>query len=224
MSGDSIYYRDGTRTPTAMGLLQKARARIFEVFTREMRPTPMTKIVDIGVSEIENEGSNYLEKLYPWPDNITCCGLGSGDQIKATYPRINFKHIDPGRSLPFEDKEFDIAYSNAVIEHVGGARQRREFISEHIRLGRAVFIVLPNRWFPVEHHTSLPLLHYWPALFRKSLSKTKLEFWTDPANLEFLDASQVLREWPGKQAPKLIRSGINLGFFSSNIVIVYRPV
>jgi hypothetical protein len=207
-----------------MGLLQKARSHIFEVFMREMCPGPTTKILDIGVSEIENEGSNYLEKLYPWSHNITCCGLGSGDEIKEAHPEVNFRHIDAGQRLPFEDKRFDITYSNAVIEHVGGARQRREFISEHIRLARAVFIVLPNRWFPVEHHTSLPLLHYWPALFRKSLSKTKFEFWTDPANLDFLDASQMLREWPEKRAPKLIRTGINLGFFSSNIVIVYRSV
>ena len=54
------------------------------------------------------------------------------------------------------------SFSNAVIEHVGGRERQRQLVSEAIRVGRRVFITTPNRRFPVEVHTRLPLVHWLP--------------------------------------------------------------
>jgi SAM-dependent methyltransferase len=67
------------------------------------------------------------------------------------------------RALPFADGEFDVVFSNAVIEHVGGPERQRQMVSEALRVGRRVFITTPNRRFPVEVHTRLPLVHWLPA-------------------------------------------------------------
>jgi SAM-dependent methyltransferase len=70
--------------------------------------------------------------------------------------------VADGRRLPFADGEFDVAVSNAVVEHVGGADDQRAFVHELCRVGRRIFVSTPNRWFPIEVHTLLPLVHWLP--------------------------------------------------------------
>jgi SAM-dependent methyltransferase len=83
-------------------------------------------------------------------------------------------------ALPFADGEFDIVFSNAVIEHVGGRERQRGLVSEAIRVGRRVFITTPNRRFPVEVHTRLPFVHWLPdALSHRVYRATGREFATE---------------------------------------------
>ena len=77
--------------------------------------------------------------------------------------------MQPGEPLPFRDGEFDVVFSNAVVEHVGSRTAQAAFVGELCRVGKSFFITTPNRWFPVEHHTGLPLLHYLPASVFRSL-------------------------------------------------------
>ena len=219
---DAVYYRDGVSNSTAMAILRRARLAMFELFMREMRPAPETSIIDIGTSDEENEGANFLEKHYPWRQNIVCAGIGNGKAVMRAYPGIAFRQIVPGAPLPFADGAFDIACSNAVLEHVGGPPERRAFILEHLRVARAVFITVPNRWFPVEHHTSIPLLHYTPRLFRWLLAGTRLDHWSDPRNMDLLDAALLVREWPGPGLPHIVKTGLSLGPFSSNLALIWR--
>jgi hypothetical protein len=74
---------------------------------------------------------------------------------------MHFVQAD-GRSLPFDDRAFDVVHSNAVIEHVGPLDEQRRFVSELVRVAAAGFITTPNRWFPIEAHTRLPLVHWLP--------------------------------------------------------------
>ena len=75
-----------------------------------------------------------------------------------------------GRELPFDDAAFDIGFSNAVVEHVAGGREgQRRFVHELCRVARRVFVTTPNRWFPLEVHTLLPLVHWLPARARERL-------------------------------------------------------
>lgn len=52
-----------------------------------------------------------------------------------------------------------------MIEHVGSREAQKAFVAELARVAKVVFLTAPNRWFPVEHHTGLPLAHYHPATF-----------------------------------------------------------
>lgn len=220
---DAVYYRDGASTQTAMGVLMKARMAMFTLFMEQMQPGAQSTILDVGVSDAENDGANFLEKFYPHPQNITCAGLGDGKELMARYPQVAFRQIEPGAPLPFADQSFDIVCSNAVLEHVGGPSQREVFLKEHLRVGKTVFLTVPNRWFPVEHHTGLPLLHYLPGLFRRALSGTKYAYWTKPGNMDFIDVATLRREWPSPQPPRIVMTGIPLGPFSSNIALIFRP-
>jgi SAM-dependent methyltransferase len=104
---------------------------------------------------------NFFEELYPWPERITALGLHEGAGFRARYRNISYVQGD-ACALPFADGAFDIVFSNAVIEHVGGRDRQRQLVSEAIRVGRRVFITTPNRRFPVEVHTRLPLVHWLP--------------------------------------------------------------
>jgi SAM-dependent methyltransferase len=149
----------------------RSRRRKLRLFMDELRPTPDTTILDVGVDEIGfgAEGGqsgcgthNVFEELYPWSRQITALGLHEGASFRLRYPGIAYVQGD-GCALPFRDGTFDVVYSNAVIEHVGDVERQRLFVSEALRVGRRVFLTTPNRWFPIEVHTKLPLVHWLPA-------------------------------------------------------------
>jgi SAM-dependent methyltransferase len=81
--------------------------------------------------------------------------------LRARYPNVAYVQGD-ALALPFEDGSFDVVFSNAVIEHVGGRERQRRFVSEALRVGRSAFVTTPNRRFPVEVHTRLPFVHWLP--------------------------------------------------------------
>lgn len=145
----------------------RSRRRKFGLFMETMAPDAETTILDVGVDDFRfgDEGGcttlNFFEELYPWPERITALGLSEGARFRASYPRTRYVQGD-ALALPFADGEFDIVFSNAVVEHVGGREAQRRFVAEALRVARRAFVTTPNRWFPVEVHTRLPLVHWLP--------------------------------------------------------------
>jgi SAM-dependent methyltransferase len=145
----------------------RSRKRKLRLLLDELRPTAETTVLDVGADELafgEGDGCatlNFFEEMYPWPERITALGLQDGSGFRARYPHIEYVQGD-ACALPFEDDAFDIVFSNAVIEHVGGRERQERFVSEAIRVGRRVFLTTPNRAFPLEVHTRLPFVHWLP--------------------------------------------------------------
>jgi SAM-dependent methyltransferase len=145
----------------------RSRERKLELFLDELQPTPETTVLDVGADELgfgEGDGCgtlNFFEERYPWPERITALGLHDGSAFRERYRHIPYVQGD-ACALPFADASFDVVFSNAVIEHVGARARQRKLVSEAIRVGRRVFITTPNRRFPIEVHTRLPLVHWLP--------------------------------------------------------------
>lgn len=138
---------------------RNSRRKKFDFFLQSIQPRVSEKVIDVGVNDQEySEVDNYLEKFYPYPDNITAVSKGSLTYFAARYPKVKAV-ISDGRRLDFPDDNFDIGYSNAVVEHVGDFPQQIQFLKELYRVSRRGYLTTPNRLFPVEVHTRVPLLH-----------------------------------------------------------------
>jgi SAM-dependent methyltransferase len=154
-----------------MGLVDavslRSRKRKLRLFLDELRPTQETTILDVGADDLGFGESdtcgtlNFFEELYPWPERITALGLTEGESFRRRYPSIRYVQGD-ACALPFDDGAFDVVFSNAVIEHVGGRAEQHTFVLEALRVARRAFITTPNRAFPIEVHTRLPLVHWLP--------------------------------------------------------------
>jgi SAM-dependent methyltransferase len=192
---ESVYYRHSGTLPLASRLSLHIRQKMFRMFMELMQPRPETSVLDVGVTSDElHQESNYFEQMYPYPHKITCVGTEDGSHLVRRYPGLKYAQIRSGNPLPFRDAEFDVVFSNAVIEHVGTREQQTEFIRDLCRVARHFFITTPNRWFPFEHHTGLPLLHYLPAgTFRTLLRGTRYQHWADESNLNILTAGELER-------------------------------
>ncbi|MDQ1475193.1 MAG: hypothetical protein QOE62_422, partial [Actinomycetota bacterium] len=62
----------------------------------------------------------------------------------------------------FGDKQFDLVFSNSVIEHVGGPADQRAMADEVRRIGRRWVLQTPCRWFPIEPHFLFPYFNFLP--------------------------------------------------------------
>lgn len=141
--------RPGLRTRVAGPLAQRARAKRRRLYLDLMRPAEGDSVLDVGC------GSVGLATLGV-PGRVT----GVDRRDRPDYPGERFVRAD-ARSLPFADLEFDVAYSNSLIEHLPPA-DRRRVAAEMSRAGRRLFVQTPNRWFPIEPHALLPFVHWLP--------------------------------------------------------------
>jgi len=151
-----------------MSLFQKmslvSRERKLALFHRLMQPAQTMRILDVGAQiDPDGTGGGQFIDRYPWKGMISALNISPEHIhcIQEHYPQID-AGVGDARCLPWPDKFFDIVWSNAVIEHVGGFEDQRKMASEILRVGKRWFVTTPNRWYPFEFHMRLPLVTWLP--------------------------------------------------------------
>jgi len=220
---DDHYYQAARPNTLAERRMIRARDDAYATFIKMMAPAPDDPILDIGVSDVVGDGANALERLYPFPDRITAAGLGEGTDFRAAFPPVTYRQIEANRPLPFADGQFAIATSNAVLEHVGSTENQRALLAEMCRVARRVFVTVPNRLFPVEHHTSIPFLHYTGPSFALACRLIGRSEWTLPENLILMSRGRLARLVPSGMNATTGHCGLRLGPFSSNLFLSLAP-
>jgi SAM-dependent methyltransferase len=71
--------------------------------------------------------------------------------------------------LDFEDKSYDLVFSNSVIEHVQTWENQVKFAREADRVGKALWVQTPAREFFIEPHYIAPFIHWVPVPLRRKL-------------------------------------------------------
>jgi hypothetical protein len=217
---DEKYYQQTPDESLAEHLLIIARDRIYKDFIERMQPRPSDLILDVGVSDVIGKGANVLERRYPEQQNITACGLGYGTEFRAAFPKVNYVQIRPNARLPFDDGSFAIATANAVLEHVGSFENQAFFVQELCRVAERVFISVPNKFFPIEHHTALPLVHFEKRTFKIAAAVVGKAEWTNEENLILITRKLLWRlAVPIEKSAAVGYTGMRLGPFSSNLFL-----
>ena len=96
-------------------------------------------------------------------------------------------------------------------------------MNELCRVAQRVFISVPNKFFPIEHHTALPIVHYQDNIFKIACRITGKSEWARDENL-ILMTRKRLRQLaaPIKKKATIGYTGLLLGPFSSNVYLVFH--
>jgi hypothetical protein len=189
-----------------------SRQRKLALFHRVIQPTPTMRILDLG-AQIDPDGvqgGQFIDR-YPWkkalsalnisPEHIQC--------IREHYPDVDAR-VGDARCLPWPDKSFDVVWSNAVIEHVGGLKDQQSMAREIMRVANRWFVTTPNRWYPFEFHLRLPLVTWlpWHGYLRcgRIVSYNhvcgRYMRGLQPEPLRLLSAAEMARLFPGSRIIK----------------------
>jgi ubiquinone/menaquinone biosynthesis C-methylase UbiE len=133
---------------------------------------------------------------------------------------VRFQRAD-ALNLPFANDAFDYVHSSAVLEHVGSSANQRRMIDECLRVARkGICLTTPNRWFPIEFHTQLPLVHWLPKpVFRNILSLVGHHELAQEANLNLMTPGEVRRMTEDKSGWSFDLACPRLLGWKSNIVL-----
>ncbi|HSC51707.1 MAG TPA: methyltransferase domain-containing protein [Gaiellaceae bacterium] len=190
------------------------RRRKLSLFLETIRPGPETRVVDVGVGDTPfgtepgvAATHNFFEALYPWPERITAVSDVPLPNFAQAFPSIATV-VASGLRLPFPDDAFDVAFSNAVVEHVGGREQQRRFVAELCRVAPRVFVSTPNRWFPLETHTLVPFVHWLPRdAADRAMHALRRRNWEQ---VELLSKRELLTLFPPSVGTRVVESRITI--------------
>ncbi|MBW4520392.1 MAG: class I SAM-dependent methyltransferase [Scytolyngbya sp. HA4215-MV1] len=135
------------------------RKKRFGLFTSLMAsvPTPIN-LIDVGgtVGIWERE---WFSQGQTSEINIL---ILNQKKIQTTHPQVKSMVGDATNMQEFQDREFDVVFSNSVIEHVGDYEAQRRMANEVCRIGKRYFLQTPNRYFPIEPHLLFPFFQFLP--------------------------------------------------------------
>jgi Methyltransferase domain len=202
------------------------RRRMFARFIAMAHVRANDTILDLGVTADRSyASSNYLEAWCENKERIVAAGLDDASFLERDYPGLKFVYAD-GLELPFADRSVDVVHSSAVLEHVGSRRNQTTYVRECARVARrAIFLTTPNRWFPIEFHTVLPLVHWLPKpAFRSLMRRTGRAFFADEANLNLLSRTELHRIAQAVDGFRMEVSSVALLGWPSNLLLIGQRV
>jgi hypothetical protein len=138
--------------------LRRKRLELFMSLLHRLRPR--INLLDIGGKEKfwRSMDFNNFDNF-----NITIINI---EPQKVSLPNCISK-IGDARSMPeYIDGEFDVVFSNSVIEHLGNYSDQKRMANEIIRVGKRYFVQTPNKFFPIEPHFHFPLFQFLPKKTR----------------------------------------------------------
>jgi ubiquinone/menaquinone biosynthesis C-methylase UbiE len=142
--------------------------RVYKVFQNYFRPRRKrafmklfpevaagARVVDIGGT------AGWWKEDFPKSVDISIVNIDDDHQNEVRQHGFKF-YVADGRDLPFAEREFDLSFSNSVIEHVGDLNDQEKFAREAVRCSKKLYLQTPNKWFPVEPHLMTVFIQWLP--------------------------------------------------------------
>jgi 2-polyprenyl-3-methyl-5-hydroxy-6-metoxy-1,4-benzoquinol methylase len=203
-------------------LITKQRLRRIALFKERISSIKKPlKILDVGGTEL------FWEKMgFAGDDNysITILNLSS---IETHFSNLRSVIGDARDMHEFRDGEFDIVFSNSVIEHVGDYADQRQMAKEVQRVGKRYFLQTPNFFFLLEPHFLFPFFQFFPLGLKVFLLRHFNLGWYEKVkdreeaiqiakSIRLLKRSELLELFPGASI-----HGEKI-FWLTNAFIVYK--
>jgi hypothetical protein len=139
------------------------RSKRMERFLKEFKPDRNTRILDVGGyprfwQGVEIEAPITLLNTHPISDY----------EMSFMTPNQEFV-LGDGTALEYGDREFDLVFSNSVIEHLGTYEKQVAFAREIRRVGKSFWVQTPAREFVLEPHVFAPFVHWFPPRVQRRL-------------------------------------------------------
>jgi hypothetical protein len=132
-------------------------------FVRLLRPTEKTRILDVGGYPQFWAGSGVRSQITV----LNVHEVSVPDNMRGRCVTV----VGDGTTLKYPDGEFDIVFSNSVIEHLSTWERQQRFAAEAQRVGKAYYVQTPAYEFFVEPHYITPFVHWLPEEWRRKLAR-----------------------------------------------------
>lgn len=183
--------------PSSVG--NRMRGRRFRLFEQLMGDLPRpVRILDIG-------GTAKFWENRGWAGNddyqITVLNLEEEPRAADNlYPVVG----DATNMDGFEEKRFDVAFSNSVIEHLFTLDAQLAMGRETQRVAKAYWVQTPNYYFPMEPHFHMVGWQWMPESVRVRLIQRRRCGWRGPCP-DLKDAQAAVREVRLMKRPEMTR-------------------
>jgi len=157
------YYDDSDNESIAHKFRMKRFLLFNKTFANILSSGEKVKILDVGGTEMywENMGITKYPKIC-----ILLLNLAKESTSNKNIESISGNACD---MKEFNNNQFDIVFSNSVIEHVGDFQRQKSMANEIMRVGKNYFLQTPNYYFPFEPHYLFVGIHWLPVTFRAFL-------------------------------------------------------
>ena len=198
------------------------RIKFYNIFKKKVNYSKNSTILDIGTTPVFNNFENILLHLYPWKNRITCFSNQDCSILKKYFNGI--KIIQGDARIKKINKKYDVVFSNATIEHVGNTQSQISFLKNLNHLSKKfIFLVTPNRFFPIEFHTKLFLINLFPSfIFRKILKIFGDNFFSLEENLNLLTYKKLSHICSRANIKKFNIIRFKIFFFTSHLILVVK--
>ncbi len=203
-------------------ILNYNRNKIHNIFLKETEYTIKNSILDIGTTNSEDNSQNVILQKTRDNDKVYCLSNQDITNLKNIFPNIKEFIIADGKSSELKKNFVDIVFSSATIEHVGSFENQLLFLKEAIRIAKkTVFITTPNRFYPIDFHTKIPVIHWLPKNIHRLILKTLgLHFYANEENLNLLDKKNIIKLIQKLKIKKYKIIRHKFLFMTSNYIII----
>lgn len=184
-------------------VVRKLRNRRWSMFVGQFPDLADMSVLDLG-------GTSTAWSIAPVrPRHLTILNLDPSEpDVGEDWTTV---HVGDACAPPAEirARNYDLVFSNSLIEHVGGHTRRTAFAEVVRSFGCRYWVQTPYRYFPIEPHWVFPAFQFlpvalrgavsqaWPLGWAQSRGKSRADAIEEVLHIELLSATEMCHYFPG---------------------------